>query len=121
MDRRDRKRNTSVIRSSLVDFARPRPTEASNLSPLDGSVAQVGPNVSVYCRGASGGSTVISRSNRTSHLSATPSWCTRTEKPVAGGVPGLPRGRRESVRLGLLGSDPRFGRFGPRRHDSPSG
>jgi hypothetical protein len=49
MDRRDRKRNTSVIRSSLVDFARPRPTEASNLSPLDGSVAQVGPNVSVYC------------------------------------------------------------------------
>ena len=49
MDRRDRKRNTSVIRASLVDFARPRSSESSDLSPMDGSVAQAGANLSVYC------------------------------------------------------------------------
>jgi len=49
MDRRDRKRNTTVIRSSLVDFARPRSSESSDLSPMDGSVAQAGANLSVYC------------------------------------------------------------------------
>ncbi len=49
MDRRDRKRNATVIRSSLVDFARPRPHETSDLSPMDGSVAQAGTNLSVYC------------------------------------------------------------------------
>jgi hypothetical protein len=49
MDRRDRKRTTSVIRSSVVDFARPRSTGTSDLSPMDGSVAQAGTNLSVYC------------------------------------------------------------------------
>ena len=49
MDRRDRKRDTSVIRSSVVDFARPRPNEASHLSPIDGAVAQAGAHLSVYC------------------------------------------------------------------------
>ena len=50
MDRRDRKRDSTVIRGSTVGFTRARTNaEMRDISPADGSIARSGSNVSVFC------------------------------------------------------------------------
>jgi hypothetical protein len=50
MERRDTKRDATLIRPPAVEFVQSRPhLEARTMSPTDGSVAHSEDNVSVYC------------------------------------------------------------------------
>ena len=50
MERRNSRRDKTLIRQPVVEFTQSRPhLEARTMSPTDGSVAQSEGNVSVYC------------------------------------------------------------------------